>query len=91
MTYRLAIIDPPEADCFIFVPLLAGQIKIIYFSAISLRRHSGFGASETAARVPLKAGRAVNPFKLCTIARHIENATYFVLPLVSFVVGLNFF
>jgi hypothetical protein len=48
MTYRLAIIDPPEADCFSFVPLLAGQMKIIYFSAIS------------AARVPLKAGRAVN-------------------------------
>jgi hypothetical protein len=41
MTYNLAIIDPPEADCFSFavacIPACGAsqrQMKIIYFSAI---------------------------------------------------------
>jgi hypothetical protein len=49
MAYRLAIIDPPEADYFSFAALSAANEKI-YFSAIF------------AARVPLQAGRAVNTF-----------------------------
>jgi hypothetical protein len=41
MTYRLAIIDPPEADCFSFavacIPAYGAsqrQMKIMYFSVI---------------------------------------------------------
>jgi hypothetical protein len=60
MTYRLAIIDPPEAD---FISFAVACIPA--YGAAQLRR-------------------VVNTFlNLFTIARYIENATYFVLPLVS--------
>jgi hypothetical protein len=68
----LVIIAPPEADYFSFavacIPACGAaqrQMKIIYFSAIF------------AARVPLKAGRAVTIFlNLFTIVRYIMNTNY---------------
>ena len=51
ITYRLIIIAPPEADCFSFVPLSAGQMKMMFISAAS---------------APL-AKRAVSIFEIFTV------------------------
>jgi hypothetical protein len=70
MTYNLAIINPPEADCFSFAARSAANgnnILLCDLCGLSTAQ-SGTGGEYF--------------FKLCTIARHLENATYFVLPLV---------
>jgi len=71
MTYRLAIIDPPEADCFSFAALSAANENNVFLCDLcgSSTAQSGTGGEYF--------------FKLCTIARYIENATYFVLPSVT--------
>ena len=66
MTYRLAIITPPEADCFSFAALSAANENNIYLCDLCVSSEAG--------------GEYF--LNLFTITRYIENATYFVLPLV---------
>ncbi len=81
MTHRLAIINPPEADCFSFAALSAANENNIFLCDLC-------GSSEAPQGRDLRYATTGGEYflNLFRVASYKENATYFVLPLVT---GVN--